>query len=60
MIHEGLDTRFVCPNPDAALEISGDLTLTRTDEVISFINRNLELSRDYHQFMCVLPHLSRA
>ena len=60
IIHDGIDTRFVCPNPDAALEISGDLTLTRNDEVISFINRNLEPSRGYHQFMRVLPHLLRA
>ena len=37
-----------------------DLTLTRNDEVISFINRNLEPSRGYHQFMRVLPHLLRA
>ena len=60
IIHDGIDTQFVCPNPDAALEISGDLTLTRNDEVISFINRNLEPSRGYHQFMRVLPHLLRA
>ena len=60
VIHEGIDTRFVCPNADVALEISGDLTLTRNDEVISFINRNLEPSLGYHQFMCVLPHLLRA
>ena len=57
IIHDGIDTQFVCPNPDAALEISGDLTLTRNDEVISFINPNLEPSRGYHQFMRVLPHL---
>ena len=28
--------------------------------MISFINRNLEPSRGYHQFMRVLPHLLRA
>ena len=59
VIHDGIETRFVCPNPDAALEISGDLTLMRNDEVMSFINRNLEPSRGYHQFMRVLPHLLR-
>jgi hypothetical protein len=60
IIHDGIDTQFVCPNLDAALEISGDLTLTCNDEVISFINCNLEPSRGYHQFMRVLPHLLRA
>ena len=60
VIHDGIDTQFVCPNPNAVLEISGDLTLMRNDEAISFINRNLEPSRGYHQFMRVLPHLLRA
>jgi len=60
VIHDEIDTRFVCQKLGAALEISGDLTLTRNDEVISFINYNLEPSRGYHQFMWVLPHLLRA
>ena len=42
VIHDGIDTRFVCQNPGVALEISSDLTVTRNEEVISFINRNLE------------------
>ena len=42
VLHDGIDTAQVCPNPDAKLVISDDLTLSRTDEVISFVNRNLE------------------
>ena len=60
VIHDGINTNLVCPNLDATLEISSDLTLTRNDEVISFIKRNLEPSRGYHKFMRVLPHLLRA
>ncbi|MGH1416031.1 MAG: glycosyltransferase [Pelagimonas sp.] len=53
--HDGVDTDLVCPNPNAALKVSDDLTLTRDDEVITFINRNLEPYRGYHIFMRALP-----
>ena len=59
MIHDGIDTGLVRPNPDATLKISDDLTLTREDEVITFINRNLEPYRGYHIFMRALPQILR-
>ncbi|MEQ5869750.1 glycosyltransferase [Sagittula sp. NFXS13] len=52
--HDGVDTELVRPNAGASLQI-GDLTLTRDDEVITFINRNLEPYRGYHIFMRALP-----
>ncbi len=55
--HDGIDTDLVRPNPDAALKVSDDLTLTRDDEVITFINRNLEPYRGYHIFMRALPEI---
>lgn len=55
--HDGIDTDLVCPNPAATLKISDDLTLTRDDEVITFINRNLEPYRGYHIFMRALPEI---
>ncbi|WP_420326812.1 glycosyltransferase [Mameliella sp.] len=55
--HDGIDTNLVCPNPGARLEIEGGPTLTRDDEVITFINRNLEPYRGYHVFMRALPEL---
>jgi glycosyltransferase involved in cell wall biosynthesis len=55
--HDGVDTDLVVPNPDAQLKISDDLTLTRDDEVITFINRNLEPYRGYHIFMRALPEI---
>ena len=59
VIHDGIDTGLVRPNPDATLKISDDLTLTREDEVITFINRNLEPYRGYHIFMRALPQILR-
>ncbi len=56
VIHDGIDTGEVCPNPAARLAIPGaGLTLHPGDEVISFINRNLEPYRGYHIFMRALP-----
>ncbi|MCC1491429.1 glycosyltransferase [Cognatishimia sp. F0-27] len=55
--HDGVDTDLVVPNPNAALKVSDDLTLTRNDEVITFINRNLEPYRGYHIFMRALPEI---
>ena len=56
-IHDGIDTDLGCPDPNAALTVSPDLTLTRNDEVITFINRNLEPYRGYHIFMRALPRM---
>lgn len=55
--HDGVDTDLVVPNPVARLKVSDDLTLTRDDEVITFINRNLEPYRGYHIFMRALPDI---
>jgi hypothetical protein len=47
-IHDGIDTRFVCPNPDVALEISVNLTLTRNDEtgvLVDFFDQDALLSQ---------------
>ncbi len=55
--HDGIDTNLVRPNPAARLDIEDGPTLTRDDEVITFINRNLEPYRGYHVFMRALPEL---
>jgi glycosyltransferase involved in cell wall biosynthesis len=41
------------------LTIKGQVDVTRADEVITFINRNLEPYRGYHVFMRALPRLLR-
>lgn len=63
VIHDGIDTRKLDANEDALLQTKDDmgreLRLTRNDEVVTFINRNLEPFRGYHIFMRALPRLMR-
>jgi len=57
VVHDGIDTEAVAPNPKVSLTLNGDIKLTRADEVITFVNRNLEPYRGYHIFMRTLPEL---
>jgi glycosyltransferase involved in cell wall biosynthesis len=57
VVHDGIDTAAVAPNPSVTLTLTGNVTLTRADEVITFVNRNLEPYRGYHVFMRALPEL---
>lgn len=61
VIHDGIDTDAVVPNPGASLRLksaSGQtVTLNRSTEVITFVNRNLEPYRGYHTMMRALPAL---
>jgi glycosyltransferase involved in cell wall biosynthesis len=60
VVFDGIDTDHVRPDPSAFIELGGGkLRLTAADEVVSFINRNLEPSRGYHTFMRALPALQR-
>ena len=63
VIHDGIDTTIACPNPEAQFTVGTvdpPLVLTRDDEVITFVNRNLEPYRGYHTFMRCLPQLLQA
>ena len=64
VMHDGIDTDRVRPDPDAYLQLrtrqGQDLTLRAGDEIITFVNRNLEPYRGYHVFMRALPALLRA
>lgn len=61
VVHDGIDTLAVAPNADVRLILKKangqNLTITRQDEVITFVNRNLEPYRGYHIFMRALPEL---
>ena len=57
VIHDGIDTQAVAPNSSVTLTLNGNVTLTKQDEVITFVNRNLEPYRGYHIFMRALPAL---
>jgi len=57
VVHDGIDTEAVAPNLAVTLTLNGNIKLTRADEVITFVNRNLEPYRGYHIFMRALPEL---
>jgi len=57
VVHDGINTEAVAPNPKVSLTLGGNLELTRHDEIITFVNRNLEPYRGYHIFMRALPEL---
>jgi len=50
VIHDGINTSIVRPNPDVWLQV-GSHRFTKNDEIITFVNRNLEPYRGYHIFM---------
>ena len=57
MVHDGIDTEAVAPNPNVSLTLNGNLILTKQDEAITFVNRNLEPYRGYHVFLRALPEI---
>ena len=59
VVHDGINTDVI--RPDAAVSLKlGDRHLTSNDEVITFVNRNLEPYRGYHIFMRALPTILKA
>lgn len=57
VVHDGIDTQALAPNPAASLTLNGDLKLSAQDEIITFVNRNLEPYRGYHTLMRALPDI---
>jgi glycosyltransferase involved in cell wall biosynthesis len=57
VLHEGIDTAAVKPEPDASFRLPSGRRLTAKDEVVTFAARNLEPLRGYHIFMRALPRL---
>jgi glycosyltransferase involved in cell wall biosynthesis len=60
VLHEGIDTEQIRPRPTASFTLPGSgRVLTRSDEVITYVARNLEPYRGFHIFMRALPQLLR-
>lgn len=58
VVHDGVDTQVVTPDPQAFVQLpQKQLRLTKKDEVITFVSRNLEPYRGFHMFMRALPDL---
>ena len=54
VIHDGVDTDLVCPDANARF-----LDLSRNDEVVTYVARNLEPYRGFHVFMRAIPEIQR-
>jgi len=59
VVHDGIDTEAVRPDPNVTITLGNGLALSRNDEIVTFVNRNLEPYRGYHTFMRALPSLLR-
>ncbi len=60
VIHDGVNTTVMAPQPLARFTLPNGQVLTPRDEVLTFVNRNLEPYRGYHIFMRALPDVLKA
>jgi glycosyltransferase involved in cell wall biosynthesis len=60
VLHEGVDTNVVRPLRGASFKVPGTRrALTRRDQVVTYVARNLEPYRGFHVFMRALPQVLR-
>ena len=52
--HEGIDVDRACPDAAASVRTPSGRVLRKTDEVVTYVSRNLERPRGYHIFMRAL------
>jgi len=57
VVHEGIDTQTVCPNPLARLRFPEGLELAAGEEIVTYVARNLEPYRGFTTFMRSLPQM---
>jgi glycosyltransferase involved in cell wall biosynthesis len=60
VIHDGVDTDRIRPDDSATYQVPNGPLLKVGDEVLTFVNRNLEPYRGYHTLMRALPRLMAA
>lgn len=60
VIHDGVDTDALAPDPAAQFALPDGHILRAGDEVLTFVNRNLEPYRGYHIFMRALPDILKS
>lgn len=59
-IFDGIDTALVLPDPGAVFTLPDGRTLSRDDEVVTYVARNLEPHRGYPSFIRSLPAILKA
>jgi len=57
IIHEGIDTTFLKPNPGSSYSTSEGEVFHAQQEIVTFVSRNLEPYRGFHTFMRALKNL---
>lgn len=57
VIHDGIRTAVCTPDPAARVVLPSGVVLSRDDEVVTYISRNLEPYRGFDRFMRALPDL---
>lgn len=57
VVHEGIDTEVMTPNPFARFALPCGRELRYGDPVVTYVARNLEPYRGFHVFMRALPEL---
>jgi len=60
VVFDGVDTAVMTPDPGAQVTLPDGRVIRAGDEVLTFINRNLEPYRGYHTFMRALPAVMAA
>lgn len=60
VIHDGIDTDRLRPDPAARFDLPGGGSLRVGEEVLTFVNRNLEPYRGFHIFLRALPEVLAA
>ncbi len=55
VIHDGIDVDLIAPDAEARFPLPDGSELTRADEVLTYVSRNLEPYRGFHSFMRALP-----
>jgi glycosyltransferase involved in cell wall biosynthesis len=60
VIFDGINTDFIIPDGKAVFALPDGRTVRAGDEVLTFVNRNLEPYRGFHVFMRALPAIQKA
>lgn len=59
VVHDGIDTNYMCPNDSASFTLENGKVLTKRDKVITYISRGLEPYRGYHKFVEAIPLIQK-
>jgi glycosyltransferase involved in cell wall biosynthesis len=60
VIFDGIDTAFITPAANAVFTLPDGRSVKQGDEVLTFVNRNMEPYRGFHVLMRALPAIQKA